>query len=93
MRYEASDRRGEVELPGDCLLIGQAASKWIDGNDVTVTRGGQCSEAEIEHARDLLRAAGRGNYILTKAPGLSSQIRPNADAKIVVRLRQRATAP
>jgi hypothetical protein len=30
--YEARNRDGEVELPDDCLQIGQAASKWIDRN-------------------------------------------------------------
>ena len=41
--YEAGNRDGEIELPDDCLQIGQAASKWIDRNDVPVTRGGQRS--------------------------------------------------
>jgi hypothetical protein len=59
--YEAGNRDGKVELPDDYLQIGQAASEWIDRNDIPVTRGGQRSEAEIEHARDLLRAAGWGN--------------------------------
>src|SRR6516165_10616228 len=84
--YEAGDRDGEVELLDDCFQICQAASKWIDRNDVPVTRGGQCRDAEIEHARDLLRTANWG-IRLSKASGLSSQIRPNANAKIVARLR------
>jgi ABC-type transport system substrate-binding protein len=61
--YEAGNRDGEVELPDDCLQIGQAASKWIDRNDVPVTRGGQRGEAEIQHGPDFLRAACWGDNI------------------------------
>jgi hypothetical protein len=62
-RYEASNRDSEIELPDDRLQIAQATGEWIDRNDVSVTRGGQGGEAEIQHGPDFLRAAQRGKDI------------------------------
>ena len=61
-RYEASNRDSE---------IAQIAGEWIDRNDVSVTRGGQGGEAEIQHSPDFLRAAQRDKDI---SEGARSQL-------------------
>jgi hypothetical protein len=45
------------------LEISQAAGKWVDRNDVAITGGCQCGEAEIQHAPGFLRAASLDNEI------------------------------
>src|SRR5215813_10227507 len=61
--YEAGNSDGEVELSDHRLQISQATREWIDRNDVPVTGGSQCGEAEIQHARDFPRATAWGEEI------------------------------